>query len=163
MQSLLSKIKQFFSGSKKQATTKEQLGSTLKKQQNIEPTQTPPQITAPSISAEEKKVRIALEDIDLQNPERSEKFLEIIPVLHKYSIALSFISRYNKVAAYYSKTILDQNGNRLPFEIEKAVIESKHCNLLFELSIQGHTWSNNAKELMKQHHRVVYCHLFGYI
>ena len=170
---LLSKLKEWFCGSKKQVTTNEQpivetpqpkeITSQVAQPKEITPQVVHKTATTPSISNEEKQVRIALEDIDLQRPEKSEKFLEIIPVIHKYSVALGFISRYNKVAAFYAQTLIRQNGGTLPFEIEKALIENKYCNLLFEFSIQGHTWSNPAKELMKKHHMVVYCHLFGFV
>lgn len=162
MQSLLSKLKKMFCGSKNQDTTTEQSNTTVNQTQ---PVQTPvirPTETRPSISSEEKQVRIALEDIDLQHPEQSRKLKEVTPFLHKYPLALSFMSRYYKVGAYYLKTLHDQYGNTVPFEIEKALIESRYINLLFEFSSQGLKWSNSAKELLKQHHKSVYCQLFGY-
>jgi hypothetical protein len=148
---LLSKILKFFGSDK----------NNPQKQQKTGTTQTPPvSVEEKQTSAEEAKIRQAIEGLTFHNLEQNENFYGVIPLLHKHTFALGFISKNNELVDFYTNTILKINNGSVPLEIEEAIIKSKYTILLYAFQSKGVKWSKNAEDLMLKHHPTTYYHFF---
>ena len=106
------------------------------------------------------KVKEVLESLDLANPKNNAKFNKIIPFLHKHNFALKFINTYGHVEDCYVEGLLKHHQNRLPLEVEQAIIECPETNLLFGITSRKYKWSPKAKKLIKKIHPNCYHLLF---
>ncbi|MBO6280926.1 MAG: hypothetical protein J6N49_00195 [Alphaproteobacteria bacterium] len=93
---------------------------------------------------------------DLVHPEYNANFARIAPYVHLYPKYLKYIGGYGNLANAYSRAVLRHFNNKLPFEIEQAVIEDSHPNLVWNMTDAGHIWSCKAAELMKEHNKIAY-------
>lgn len=93
---------------------------------------------------------------DLVHPEYNANFARIAPYVHLYPKHFKYIGGYGNLARVYSQAVLEHFNNKLPFEIEQAIIEDSHSNLMWNITDAGHIWSREAAELMREHDQIAY-------
>lgn len=93
---------------------------------------------------------------DLVHPENNPNYALIAPYIHLYPRHFEYIGGYGHMARVYSQAVLKHFNNQLPFEIERAIIEDSHSNLIWNITDAGHVWSKEAAELMQKHCPIAY-------
>lgn len=93
---------------------------------------------------------------DPVHPEYNSNFARIAPYVHLYPKPFEYIGGYGNLARVYSHAVLKHFNNKLPFEIEQAIIEDSHSNLIWNITEAGHIWSREAAELMKEQNQLAY-------
>lgn len=108
---------------------------------------------------EEERILNILKTVDKVHPEKDKNFIAVIPKLHLYPKAIDILNIYGNLATTYSVELLKYSTLGIPFSVEKILIQAKNTNLLYYLKHAGHTYSNEAKELIKEYHPNCYEHL----
>ena len=89
---------------------------------------------------------------DVNNPENEPDFKAIVCCIHSSEEALRMVNEHDRLGSLYLLW-LTRLYEEVPFDIEKAIIESE-ANALFEkLSKLGHKWSSAAREIMTESQR----------
>lgn len=148
---LLSKLRKLFGDNKNNETQQQNSGTTQTAPVSEKETQA---------AAEEAKIKLAIDSLTFHNLEHNERFFGVVPILHKHTFALGFISKNNELVDFYTNTILKINNGSVPLEVEEAIIKSKYTILLYAFQSKGVKWSKNAEDLMLKHHPTTYYHFF---
>ncbi|MEE6207621.1 MAG: hypothetical protein VZR95_06175 [Alphaproteobacteria bacterium] len=106
-----------------------------------------------------KVIEYTVYQTDLAHPEDNPNYALIAPYIHLYPRLFKYIGGYGHMARVYSQAVLKHFNNRLPFEIERAIIEDSHPNLVWNITDAGHIWSKEAAEVMRKNYKLAYDNL----
>lgn len=73
----------------------------------------------------------------------------VAPEIHRVKKALETVNHYGHLSKAYCTALVDKFEDDFPLEIELAIINLKETHLIYYLTDAGHTWSPEAKALMR--------------
>ncbi len=97
-----------------------------------------------------------VEHTDKANPGNS--LCAVVPEIHRVKKALEMVNHYGHLSEAYCKALVKRFEDDFPLDIELSIINLKEPHLIYCLTNAGHTWSPEAKGLMRLKDPVAYEH-----
>lgn len=87
----------------------------------------------------------------------------IAPIVHRNVEALNEVNHYGNLSRAYCEALVNRyednlSESKFPLAIEKAIIDLSETHLIHYLTNAGHTWSQEARALMREKHPTAYEH-----